>query len=112
MKVLVFEDNLIWSSRLLQSIRSLGHEPVLIRPNFTDLPEGEVAILNLGSAAFAPEELVSDLRSRGTYVVGHGGHKEGDILQRGRDAGCDAVVSNSTLTFKLADVLANVPTAR
>lgn len=112
MKVLVFEDNLIWSSRLLQSLRGLGHEPVLMRQLEDTVPAAEVAIVNLGSASMPVEALLPRLRDAGVYVIGHAGHKENPLLDRGREAGCDAVVSNSTITYKLESVLAEATSAR
>lgn len=101
MKVWVFEDNLMWSSRLAQSLRALGHEPVVT----TSIPEGsaEAAIVNLGSPGL--KELVPALRERGVYTIGHAGHKEKELLQLGREAGCDAVATNSELTFKIEGLL-------
>ncbi len=112
MKVLIFEDNLIWSSRLLQSLRGLGHEPTLLRELSGDVPTAEVAIVNLSSASMPVESLLPSLREAGIYVIGHAGHKENPLLDRGREAGCDAVVSNSTITYKLAEILAQVPQPR
>jgi hypothetical protein len=70
------------------------------------IPEGsaDVAILNLSSPAFS--DLVAALKSAGVYTIGHAGHKEKDLLQLGREAGCDAVATNSELTFKLEKLLA------
>ena len=105
MKVWVFEDNLIWSSRLVKSLRSLGHEPLVT----TAVPEGtaEAAVVNLGSPKLG--ELVPQLRERGVYTIGHAGHKEKDLLQLGREAGCDAIATNSELTFKIESLLQKVP---
>lgn len=108
MKVLVIEDNLIWSSRFLQSLRGLGHEPTLMKELPDTLPQVDAAIVNLSSASMPVEDLLPALRAAGIYVIGHAGHKENPLLDRGREAGCDAVVSNSTITYKLAEVLAQV----
>jgi len=106
MRVLVYEDNLMWSSRLVQSLRGLGHEPVLLSK--PDIVEGEVAIVNLSSPKFDPEELVPVLVAAGIRVIGHAGHKEKDLIAMGKAAGCDHVASNSELSFKLEEVLARV----
>ena len=106
MKVWVFEDNLMWSSRLVQTLRALGHEPSVELA----IPEGEpasVAILNLASKSFS--DLVPPLRAAGVYTICHAGHKEKDLLQLGREAGCDAVATNSELTYKIEKLLASVP---
>lgn len=104
MKVWVFEDNLMWSSRLAQSLRALGHEPVVT----TSVPEGaaEAAIVNLGSPGL--KDLMPRLRELGVYTIGHAGHKEKDLLQLGREAGCDAIATNSELTFKIESLLGRV----
>lgn len=107
MRVLVFEDNLLWSSRLVRSLRATGHEPVLIDRAEWSPGEGqaEVAILNLGSPVWDAAALTSELRRLGVRVVGHAGHKEKDLLELGRQAGCDTVATNSEITFKLEAVL-------
>jgi len=105
MKVLVFEDNLMWSSRLLQSLKGLGHEPVLMTSIPDDSMGAVAAIVNLGSASLKPKELVPALSALGVKVVGHAGHKEKDLLQLGREAGCDRLATNSELTFKIESIL-------
>ena len=109
MQVLVFEDNLIWSSRCLQSLRNLGHAPVLLKELPDDLPCAQAAIVNLSSPTIPVEPIIAALKVAGIYVIGHAGHKENPQLDKGREAGCDAVVSNSTITYKLAEVLAAIP---
>jgi hypothetical protein len=102
MTVWIFEDNLMWSARLVQSIRALGHEGIVT----TTVPDGEpaqVAILNLGSSTFAT--LVPALKGMGVYTIGHAGHKEKDLLQLGREAGCDKIATNSELTYKIESLL-------
>lgn len=104
MKVWVFEDNLIWSARLVQSLKALGHEAVVT----TQVPDGtaDAAVVNLGSQQLS--DLVPQLRSRGVYTIGHAGHKEKELLQLGREAGCDAIATNSELTFKIESLLEKV----
>ncbi|MDR3687956.1 MAG: hypothetical protein P4L46_01160 [Fimbriimonas sp.] len=105
MRILVFEDNLLWSSRFVRTLKVLGHEPVVT----TSIPEGSlsgtVAIVNLGSTNMRPQELVPQLRERGAHVIGHAGHREKEILELGRSAGCDRVATNSEITFKIEALL-------
>ena len=108
MKVLVFEDNLMWSARLIQTLKSLGHEAVVLSELSGD-QVADVAILNLSSPSFAA--LVPPLRQAGIYTICHAGHKEKDLLQLGREAGCDAVATNSELTYKIEGLLQAVPIA-
>ena len=100
--MLVYEPNLFWSARLLKSLKSLGHEPSLE----TQPKEGDVALVNLGAAELGPATLVEELRGRGVYVIGHAGHKEKELRELGRNAGCDRIASNSEMTFKLDSLLA------
>lgn len=105
MKVLVFESNLLWSERLRRGLHASGHVPIVIRTPVREVPPGDLAIVNLGSD---PEELariVAQCRERGIRIVAHAGHKEGEVLERGRALGCDLVVSNSTLTHRLRETL-------
>ena len=105
MKILIFEDNLMWSARLVQSLRALGHEPV-VRTSLPATDEGaEVAIVNLGSPTLRPEDLVPMLNEMGVRVIGHAGHKEKDLHSLGRDLGCHTLATNSELTFKLESLV-------
>ncbi len=106
MKVLVFEDNLMWSVKLSKTIKGLGHECQVLSAIPPELPAAAAAIVNLGSETMGVDSLLPRLRSAGIWVVGHAGHKEKGLLQAGREAGCDLVVTNSVLTFKLDQVLA------
>lgn len=101
MKVLVIEDNLIWSTKLSNSLRALGHEP---RVSTGSEGDADLAIVNLSNPRLKPFEALADLRSKGIPVVGHAGHKEKELLCRAKDAGV-RVASNSELTFKLRELL-------
>ncbi|HRK21261.1 MAG TPA: hypothetical protein PLX06_05605 [Fimbriimonadaceae bacterium] len=105
MRVLVFESNLFWSSRIVKSLSALGHEPLLVAKPADQYPEAQAAILNLGVSEFEPSALVPALRSKGVFVIGHAGHKEIDLRQMGKKAGCDRIASNSEMTFKLESLL-------
>ncbi|MFM9871893.1 MAG: hypothetical protein ACKVQS_00345 [Fimbriimonadaceae bacterium] len=108
MRILIFEDNLIWSERLRKSVTGLGHEAVVVSRLKAELPDCDVAILNLGSETLWSTELVAGLKAKNVHLIGHAGHKEKQKLEAGREEGVDQVVSNSTLTFKLDEVLARV----
>lgn len=108
MRVLVFEDNLIWSGRVLPALRSLGFQPVLYEEMPTELPPADAAIVNLSSSRLPAVELVPQLRAAGIKVLAHAGHKERPLIEVGNELGCDLVVSNSTLTFKLGESLARL----
>ncbi len=103
--VLIFEDNLMWSARLKQSLTALGHSAKVLTRIPAELPAADVAILNLGSSSLSAETLVPLLKEHGVKTIGHAGHKETELQQYGRDAGCDVLTTNSELTFKLQLVL-------
>lgn len=103
-KILLFDDNLMWSARLTKSLKALGHEPELASA-VPDTTDAAAAIVNLGSAKFDAASAVPRLRALGVHVIGHAGHKEKDLLELGRAAGCDTLASNSKLTFSLEELL-------
>jgi hypothetical protein len=108
LKVWVFEDNLIWSERLLRTLRSLGHEATAL----VAIPDGgekaDTALINLSSRAVRPETLAPSLKSMGVRTIGFAGHKEKEVLAAGRAIGCDVVATNSEVTFKLESLLGPV----
>lgn len=111
MVVLVYEDNLMWGPRLAQTLRALGHTP-LVRTKL-DLspsdPAADAAIINLGSPTLRPGELVPGLHTQGVFVIGHAGHKELELHELGRDLGCDVLATNRELTYSLDRLLRDVP---
>lgn len=105
MIVLIYEDNLMWSARLRQSVVALGHQAVVLTSAGQDVPDAQAAIVNLGSSTIPPDVVVPLLQEKGVHVIGHAGHKEKPLAKLGNDLGCDQVVSNSSLTFHLANLL-------
>jgi hypothetical protein len=112
MRVLVFENNLFWSSRLTKSIASFGHEVRLIPPGVDWPADSDAAIVNLGAAEYEPAALVAELKASGIWTIGHAGHKETDLRELGKAAGCDRIASNSEITFKLKSLLEEAPEPR
>lgn len=106
MRVLIFESNLMWSSRLVQSVRALGHDALLRTMMPESAEEAQAAIVNLGDNGLDPKELVSKLHSLAVPVIAHAGHKEKDLLQLGREMGVEILATNSELTYKLEPLLA------
>lgn len=104
MRVLVFESNLFWSSRLLKTLKELGFDSKLAGQQEFGPFEAEVALVNLGEPQFLA--LVPTLKESGVFVIGHAGHKEKELRELGRQSGCDRIASNSEITFKLKELLA------
>jgi hypothetical protein len=108
MHILIIENNLIWSSRLSKTAKALGHTVQIFAHFPTEIPAGQIAILNLGSEKLCTPELVEALHASGYKTIGHAGHKEKPLLAHGESMGVHSVVSNSTLTFKLEDVISSL----
>jgi hypothetical protein len=103
MRVLVYEDNLMWSSRLVNTLRKLGHEPQQRKEPFPE--QADVAIVNLGEERYQLEHLVPELQALGVVVIAHAGHKEKQLHELGKAIGCDILATNSELTFKIESLL-------
>lgn len=104
MRVLILDENLIWSARLRLGIEAMGHEAAVLSGP-ADLPKAELAIVNLGSRVFPPEVWIAKLHEAGTRVVAHAGHKDKPLLERGKESRADLVVTNGELTHKLPQVV-------
>jgi hypothetical protein len=102
-RILVYEDNLMWSVRLEKTLRALNHQPVTFaRP---EPQPADAAIVNLGAASLEPEILVPRLRQLGVHVIGHAGHREKELHELGRVIGCDTLATNRELTYSLERLL-------
>ncbi|MBC8064866.1 MAG: hypothetical protein H7Y17_08555 [Chlorobia bacterium] len=108
MRVLIFEDNLMWGPRLAKSVQAFGHEPLVIAKLREALPTGDLAIVNLGSLSMPASDLVPRLKAAGFKVLAHAGHKEKELHDLGRDLGCDRLATNSEITHKLEQILAEI----
>lgn len=105
MTILIFEDNLLWSARLLKSCKALGHDARILTKLSEEMAAPAVAIVNLGSHTIPVEPLVSMLRAKSIGIVAHAGHKEKELHELGRQLGCDRLATNSELTYKLEAIL-------
>ena len=105
MKVLIFEDNLMWAPRLSKSVTAFGHDAQTFAKMPAEMPVGDVAVVNLGSRAMAPAELVPKLKAAGIRVIAHAGHKEKELLELGGQLGCDRLATNGEITNKIGQIL-------
>jgi hypothetical protein len=101
MKVWIFESNLIWSSRFLNTVKGSGHEGLVV----SLIPDGtaDVAIVNLGDPSVS--EIAAGLAERGIYTIAHAGHKEKELMELGRQIKVDRIATNSEITNKLPQML-------
>jgi hypothetical protein len=100
-RILIIERNLIWSARLANSVKALGHEAIVVDSLPAEI-DVDVAIINL---AEPDPRIVTPLQAAGVKIIAHAVHKEKDRLELGKAAGCDLVVTNSELTYKLPEIL-------
>jgi hypothetical protein len=110
MHIALYENNLLWSVRLQRAAIQLGHTCTIMQE--PDLPAvmPHLAIINLSVEKFVDAELIAELKSAGSTVVGHAGHSEKLLHHQGRDAHIDHLVTNGALANDLPSVLALVPT--
>ena len=101
MKVWIFESNLMWSSRFVNTVRGSGHEAEVT----TTFPEGtaDVAIINLGDPNVS--DTAKKLTDRGIYTIAHAGHKEKELIELGKQIKVDRIATNSEITNKLPQML-------
>lgn len=90
----------------MKSLQSLNREVRVVTAIPDDLEDVEGAIVNLSKPEF--RQAVTQLTANGIPVAGHAGHKEKELLELGREAGCKVLATNSELTFKLDQVLARL----
>lgn len=89
----------------MRQVDSLGHRPIGISNDPDKYPEAQVAILNLLPEDEKFEERVELLQDQGTHIVCHVGHVEKELMRRAREAGCDQVVTHSSIVKDLPKIL-------
>ncbi|MEO6909232.1 MAG: hypothetical protein ABI210_15205 [Abditibacteriaceae bacterium] len=95
MKVLLFDDNLLSSTRLQRALETQGHEvQVITKP---DAGESiDLVLINLGSRSLPGIELISQCRELlpGAIVNGFCGHLEIEIRRAAKAAGINKILTN------------------
>ncbi len=108
MKVLGCIHELMFSTRLADTARHLGHECEVVR-RAADVAERldgvDVVIIDLMVAGGGALEAVGAVRAAGVPVVAYGEHVQGDVLAAAREAGADEVWTRSEFTRQLAAFL-------
>jgi hypothetical protein len=86
MTVWIFESNLIWSSRFVNTAKGSGHEAVVT----TAIPKGiaDAAIVNLSDPNVAT--IVATLNERGIYTIANKGRPSCDQQRDHQQAAADA----------------------
>lgn len=102
MTVLLFERNLLWSVRLANALRTLGHEAIVLENVGEE--EGDLAVVNL-SEGDRIEALVGALRARKVPILAHAGHREKELMTLGKTLGVDRLATNGQMANDLAGTL-------
>lgn len=112
-RVVVADDDLLFSSRISASLVRLGYRPTVARTAETfeaalrDAPRA--VIVNLAARRFdaldAIRRLKRDQTMRGIRVLGFCGHRDVERAKAAKTAGCDAVTTNGAVAADLERVL-------
>jgi hypothetical protein len=111
MRILILEDNLLWSIKLAKALSVLGHVAKVDTNPSNAEGSFDLAIVSLADPRLCNALVVGILQGRGTRVMGHAGHKEKNLFRLGREIGIDHLVTNGMLSKRLAKVVgpANSP---
>lgn len=103
-QILLFEPNLLWSTRLSIGVRAIGLEPHLV--HFPAVfPRAQLALIDLSWKELDLEQTVAQLHVWRALVIGHCSHSDKELQARGRAAGCDQIVANGALSMRLGPLL-------
>lgn len=108
MNVLGCIHELMFSTRLRDTARLLGHECEVVRraPEVAGRLEGtDVVVIDLMVAGGGALDAVAAARAAGVPVVAYGEHVQADVLAAAREAGADEVWTRSEFTRRLGGFL-------
>src|SRR5689334_9614668 len=104
--IILVDDNLFFSTKVSSSLKQLGFVVEIeksmenIRKRLSTQPEA--VIINLSAISLDVmgiiKNLKNDAQTKHIPLVGFGGHKEREIFQAAREAGCDLVVTNNVIS--------------
>lgn len=107
-RVLLLDDNLMTSARIVNALRSWGHEVLLLR----DLPapadaQPDWIVINLGSRSMDGLKLLQNARRDfpQAEVAGFCGHLEVEIRRAAKAAGIHQLLTNEQVTQQLKVLL-------
>lgn len=107
-KVLGCIHDLMFSTRLRDAARHLGHDCEVVRraADVAGRLEGaDLVVIDLMVAGGGALEAVEVARDAGAVVVAYGEHVRADVLQAAREAGADQVLTRSEFAFRLPALL-------
>jgi hypothetical protein len=107
-KVVILENDLMWSVRLQKRMQSLGYDAQVIDRWTDEIPYTDIAVINMRSREFPLEKTVDLLKEKKVFILGHVGHKESDLILLGKNLNIDKIVTNSMMIHKLEEILKEI----
>ena len=110
-QVRIFDDNLFFSSVISGQLEKAGVSFRILssmsQGALTQEDGSEIlATVNLNALGFNPIDLIGQLKRDGnTKILGFCGHGQTELIQRGKEVGCDWVVPNSVAAKGLLNFL-------
>ncbi len=92
--MLVLADDLIWSTRLVETLRAIGAEPIAARGSASveaGLPRAAAVIVDLAARGHDGIAAIARAREAGCRVLAVGQHDDIDLRRRALAAGADRV---------------------
>ncbi|HVW32732.1 MAG TPA: hypothetical protein VHL53_09355 [Acidimicrobiia bacterium] len=109
MKVLACIRDLMFSTRVRDAARRHGHDCRVVSQAAAvagELAGTDLVIVDLMVPGGGALDAVAAAVAAGVPVVAYGEHVQADVLQAGRDAGADEVLTRSEFTRRLEALLA------
>ena len=110
MKVLACIRDLMFSTRVRDAARQHGHECQIVTKASdvaANLAGADLVVIDLMVPGGGALDAVSAAVAGGVTVVAYGEHVQADVLQAGRDAGADEVLTRSEFTRRLGKLLSS-----
>ncbi len=94
LRIVVLADDLIWSTRLIETLRAIGVEPVAARGRASfeaGLPRASAVIVDLSARGYDGVEAIARAQQAGCRVLAVGQHDDHELRQRALTAGAERV---------------------
>lgn len=109
MRIDVLDNNLMFANRLRRALEHLGYQARMFDHADALLSSGvlpEVALVNVGNPRFSGLEIVFKLKeARVPCIIGFAGHREKEIHQKAKEAGCTLTGTNREVTHRLLPLI-------
>jgi DNA-binding response OmpR family regulator len=108
MKVLACIRDLMFSTRVRDAARQHGHDCQVVAKASAvadNLTGADLVVIDLMVPGGGALDAVRAATAAGVTVVAYGEHVQAEVLQAGRDAGADEVLTRSQFTHRLGELL-------